>query len=55
MTTGIAVGLVLAVVLGVFWCTYASLFARSPAQKEEELRLLKIARQPWADDRRGDR
>ena len=58
MSTGMLfldVGIVGVVVAGVLWATYTCLFTSSRSQRDEELRLRKIARQPWADNRRGDR
>lgn len=43
-----------AVFLGIFWWMYA-LTSRSHAQHKLELRVKKIASQPWDDDKAGGR
>jgi len=43
-----------AAVAGILWWTYRQ-FRVDPAQHTEELRLRKIARQPWDDDKAGGR
>lgn len=57
MSTGLHyldLGIGIAVFAGIFWWMF-SLSTKSRAQRKQELRTMKNARQPWDDDRAGGR
>jgi len=47
-------GIGIAVFAGIFWWMY-TLTSRSHARYKAKLRILKVARQPWDDDKAGGR
>ena len=57
MSTGLHyldLGIGIAVFAGIFWWMF-SLSTKSRAQRKQELRTTKNARQPWDDDKAGGR